>query len=238
MNVLILKNITHEGPGTIEDFLRERKIPYRIVDLSTLVTMKGEVGDTSPFTHLVMMGGPMAVYEMDKYSFLKTGASVLKEFLQEGKAVLGVCLGAQMMAHVLGGRVYPGGEKEIGWYKVDVTEEGEKDIVFKNLLLKREGKAEVFQWHGDTFDLPKNAIRLASSPLYPNQAFRWGERAYALQFHIEVTPEIIKDWFADDPRRDEMTEYSRRIYGEYFKRAFKFYKEFFRWKGGGRVTIK
>ena len=224
MNILILKNVSHEGPGTIEEFLKEKGIPYRIVDLS----MKGEVKDASPFTHLVMMGGPMAVYEMDRYDFLKTGARLLEEFLKKGKGVLGVCLGAQMMAHVLGGRVYPGSEKEIGWYKVDVTDDGEKDPVFKTLLLNGEKKAEVFQWHGDTFDLPLPwAVRLASSPLYPNQAFRWGQNAYALQFHIEVTPEIIEDWFRDDPRREEMAACSRKIYMDYSMRAFEFYRAFF-----------
>jgi len=228
MNILILKNVSHEGPGTIEDFLKNEKIPYRIVDLWTIGAMKGEVQDTSPFTHLVMMGGPMAVYEMDRYDFLGTGARILEEFIRGGKGVLGVCLGAQMMAHVLGARVYPGPEKEIGWYKVDVTGEGEKDPVFKTLLLKGEKKAEVFQWHGDTFDLPEGSVRLASSTLYENQAFRWGEKAYALQFHIEVTPEIIEDWFRDNPRREEMAEYSRKIYGEYSERAYHFYNEFFK----------
>jgi len=224
MNVLILKNVSHEGPGTIEDFLKENGMPYSIVDLS----MKGEVKNTSSFTHLVMMGGPMAVYEMDRYDFLKTGARLLEEFIKKEKGVLGVCLGAQMVAHVLGGRVYPGGEKEIGWYKVDVTDEGAEDSVFKSLLINGGKKAHVFQWHGDTFDLPQGAVRLASSPLYPNQAFRWGKNAYALQFHIEVTPEIIEDWFRDDPRREEMAGHSKEIYAGYSRRAFGFYKEFFK----------
>jgi GMP synthase-like glutamine amidotransferase len=226
MKVLVLKNVSHEGPGTIEDFLRAKSIQYRIVELS----MADKVANGEAYTHLVMMGGPMAVYEMDRYKFLATGADLLKRFIEADKAALGVCLGAQMMAHVLGGRVYPGGQKEIGWYNVDITPEGMRDPVFKCLSVGGRPIAEVFQWHGDTFFLPEGAVRLASSPVYPNQAFRWGRKAYALQFHIEVTPAIIAGWFADEKELDAMAmvEHTEKIYAEYEKRAFAFYEEFFK----------
>lgn len=222
MKVLIIKNIPIEGPGTIEDYLKQHGIEYLIKDFS-----KGElVRSSAEFTHLVVMGGPMAVYEMDRYNYLKDEANLIEDFIRKGKAVMGVCLGAQMLAHVLGARVYFGGAKEIGWYKVDLTEEGLHDPAVKELEIGDTRKAEVFQWHGDTFDLPEGSVRLASSEVYQNQAFRYG-KSYALQFHIEVTPAIIREWFKDEQNADEMVSYSEKIYNEYLNRAMGFYKNFF-----------
>ena len=227
MRVLILKNTPIEGPGTIEDYLGKQEVPFDTVEL-----LKG--GDVSgrDYTHVVMMGGPMAVYEMNIYPHLEKGARLLEGFLKKGASALGVCLGAQILAHVLGAKVYAGSGKEIGWYDVDVTPEGKADRVFGNLSVDGQAKARVFQWHGDTFDLPAGAVRLASSVLYQNQAFRWGERknVYALQFHIEVTPAIIAGWFEgekDFAETRKLFNQSVEIYPEYAKRAMAFYQAFF-----------
>jgi GMP synthase-like glutamine amidotransferase len=225
MNVLIVKNIPIEGPGTIEDFLREEGIPYRIVEFS-----KDEIVKSSKdYTHLVVMGGPMAVYEMERHPWLKEEAGLIEDFIKKDKPVLGICLGAQLLAHVLGARVYPGGLKEIGWYKVILTSEGIDDTVMKTLSIDDSDKAEVFQWHGDTFDMPSGAVRLAYSDAYENQAFRYSDKVYALQFHIEVTPEIIKEWFStqDEPEADEMVAHAERIFNDYLGRAYEFYRNFF-----------
>jgi len=221
MNVLILKNIQTEGPGTIEEFLKEHSIKYQIVEW-----YKGQVQvEPDPFTHLVIMGGPMAVYEMDKYPFLRTEAEMIEKFIKQQKHVLGICLGAQMIAHVLGAKVYPGNEKEIGWYYIQLTDDALKDNVMASLRIEHTSKAEVFQWHGDTFELPYGAIRLASSELYPNQAFRYRDNVYALQFHIEVTPQMLKDWFAD--KAEHYITRAEEIFEDYLQRAIKFYKKFF-----------
>ncbi|VAX33628.1 Glutamine amidotransferase, class I, partial [hydrothermal vent metagenome] len=149
MPVLIVKNIPVEGPGTIEDFLKDKGIPYTILELS-----KGkQITDTGEYSHLIVMGGPMAVYEMDRYAYLRQETDLIKDFIGRGKAVLGVCLGAQMVAHCLGARVYPGDVKEVGWYKVDITPDGMEDEVFSTIAIDGKPFAEVFQWHGDTFDL-------------------------------------------------------------------------------------
>lgn len=223
--VLILKNASSEGPGTIEDHLREADIRFSIIDLE-----QGEqVAAGMDFTHLVIMGGPMAVYEMDKTPYLKDEAVLIEKAIKENKHVLGVCLGSQLMAHVLGSRVYPGGKKEIGWYEVTLTADGLKDACMKELCVNGADTAQVFQWHGDTFDLPSGAVRLASSDLYQNQAFRYGGRAYALQFHIEVTPTIVAGWLRNEQGVDFplIDRRSREIYEPYRKRAAKFYREFF-----------
>jgi GMP synthase-like glutamine amidotransferase len=225
MNVLIVKNASAEGPGTIADYLKEAAIPYRVVDL--------ERGDplpaAEPFSHLVIMGGPMAVYEMDRFPCLRDEAVLIEQAIRENRRVLGVCLGSQMLAHVLGARVYPGRQKEIGWYDVTLSVEGMKDQLMSELSVDGRSIAQVFQWHGDTFDLPHGAARLASSELYPNQAFRYGDRAYALQFHIEVTPAIVTGWLEHEPGIDfpAIDAQSRRIFGPYLGRAQRFYRKFF-----------
>jgi GMP synthase (glutamine-hydrolysing) len=226
MNVLIIKNIASEGPGTIEDYLRSGKLRYSITDLN-----RGEKPpEVNDFTHLVVMGGPMAVYEMDRYPFLKNEAKLIRQAIHANKHVLGVCLGAQMVAHALGAQVYAGEQKEIGWYEAAITPEGMKDPLMRKLALDGKQAAQVFQWHGDTFDLPSGAVRLASSDLFPNQAFLYSDRVYALQFHIEVTPVIVLDWLKDEKAIDlnKVSSESNRIYGAYETRAMNFYREFFK----------
>jgi GMP synthase (glutamine-hydrolysing) len=226
MHVLIVKNVVSEGPGTIEDHLKAAQVPYSIVEASI-----GDVlPDTDSFTHLLIMGGPMAVYEMRRYAYLLNEALLIDRAIKAERHVLGVCLGAQMIAHVLGAKVYSGLRKEIGWYEVALSAEGMNDPIMPVLSLPGKNRAEVFQWHGDTFDLPAGAVRLASSDLYPNQAFRYHDRVYALQFHIEVTPAIVRDWLASEQgiHFPAIAADSERIYGAYRERAGKFYKLFFK----------
>ena len=225
MNVLIIQNVTSEGPGTIEDHLRATNIPFTCIDL--------EQGHSLPaidaYTHLIIMGGPMAVYEMDRTPYLREEAAFIEQAIKANKYVLGVCLGAQMLSHVLGGRVYPGERKEIGWCDVDLTAEGMLDPCMAELAVDGRKIAQVFQWHGDTFELPRGAIRLASSGLYPNQAFRYSDRVYALQFHVEVTPGIVTGWLKNEKGVDLpiIDKRSQEIYRPYRERARTFYQAFF-----------
>lgn len=228
MNVLIIKNISNEGPGTIEDYLKEKGAGYQILDFSDC-SATGNIPDTRGFTHLVIMGGPMAVYESEGLPFLHYEQALIRVFIKQNKPVLGICLGAQMIAHALGARVYAGKTKEIGWYKVALTPEGMEDPVMAAISVNNAPYAEVFQWHGDTFDLPANALRIASSEVYENQAFRYKDNVYALQFHIEVRPEIVKEWLEgkEDIDLDDIMKTTGGIYPEYYKRAMKFYEKFF-----------
>ncbi|OHE35188.1 MAG: hypothetical protein A3J94_08160 [Syntrophus sp. RIFOXYC2_FULL_54_9] len=225
MYALIVKNVSGEGPGTIEDHLCKERIPYSVIDLS--------IGDSAPqidtFTHLVIMGGPMAVYEMHAFPYLVSEAELIHAAINANKHILGVCLGAQMLAHVLGARVYPGSLKEIGWYEVQLTSEGMHDPRISPLALPDRNVAQVFQWHGDTFDLPEGSVRLSSSDLYANQAFRYGDRVYGLQFHIEVTPAIVRDWLLQEQGIDyaAISVDSERLFVSYRQRAMKFYGLFF-----------
>ena len=148
---------------------------------------------------LIVMGGPMGVYEEDRYPFLKPERDYIAKVVDAGKPVLGICLGSQLIAHALGARVYPNKKKEIGWYRVHLTSEGEKDP-----LMKGANAPWVFQWHGDTFDLPKGARRLASSTLCKNQAFRFGQNVYGLQYHLEVNKAMILDWLGQPGAASEL----------------------------------
>jgi GMP synthase (glutamine-hydrolysing) len=228
MAVLIIKNIETEGPGTIEDFLRKERIPFTIVELGS--------GETPPplekFTTLIVLGGPMGVYEMDKYPHLMTESRIIREALNRDMKVLGVCLGSQMLAHCLGAEVYPGTEKEIGWYHIELTGDSLKDPLMRKLAMHpRVGdfwrRFKVFHWHGDTFNLPAGSLRLAGSHLYENQAFRFGNKVYGFQFHVEVTRDMISDWFKDMPGVEKMMDETEKIHDEYKGRAMNFYRAFF-----------
>jgi len=186
MNVLIVKHIEIEGPGLIEYCLRHEKIPYQILTLNPSVCLP----KPDDFTHIVILGGPMNVYEEDRYPFLKDEDLFIKEAIQRGKRILGICLGAQLIAKALGTKVFKAPVKEIGWYDVSLTRIGSIDPLFSHL----PKTFSVFQWHEDTFDIPHNAILLATSSLIPYQAFRYGDNAYGLQFHLEVTQEMIREW--------------------------------------------
>jgi len=228
MSVLIIKNITTEGPGTIEDFLRKEDIPFSIVELG--------LGELPPplerFDTLIIMGGPMAVYEMDEYPHLMVESRIIREAINRNTRILGICLGAQMVAHCLGAEVYPGAHKEIGWYDIELTGDGLKDPFMRRLAIHpRVGdfwrSFKVFHWHGDTFDLPLDAVLLAKSKLYRNQAFRYGDNVYAFQFHIEVTKDMLLEWFKDMPEVDNIISETEKILEEYTGRAMNFYKAFF-----------
>ncbi len=229
MSVLILKNVPAEGPGTIEDYLRERGIGFRVIDLQSESSPTMQNEDT-----LVIMGGPMSVNDADVYPFISKEVALAADFMRKGKKVFGVCLGAQIMAKALGANVYPGPEKEIGWYDIELLEEGIRDPVMSKLAVHpRAGdfwkKFRVFHWHGETFDLPKGAVWLAKSALYPHQAFRYGNNSYAFQFHIEVRKETVYEWLKDEPvDLEKVGKDTEAFYDDYHGRAVNFYRAFFR----------
>lgn len=181
MAVLVLQHAESEHLGTFDI-----ECEYVRLFSGALVPQ-----NLSEYNALVILGGPMNVYEEDKYPYLKSEDLLIKEALKNGLPTLGICLGSQLIAKAGGAKVYGGQEKEIGWYNAGLTEEGRKDKIFSMF----EDSFTVFQWHGDTFDLPEGAVLLAKNDLY-NQAFRLGN-AYALQFHIEVTERMISEWIED-----------------------------------------
>lgn len=197
MKALVFQHVGHESPGRLGELMRENGFDIHSVNFGA--------GDRIPektdgFAALVVMGGPMNVYESGRYPYLAAETRFLGDFIKSGRAVMGICLGAQLMAVALGARVYAGNKKEVGWYDITVADEAAGDPVFG--AFSRTEK--VFQWHGDTFDLPEGAARLAFSDDFPNQAFRYGEKAYALQFHIETDGQMVRDWLGGEENRREL----------------------------------
>lgn len=228
MAVLIIKNIITEGPGTIEDFLKKEDFSFKVVELSS-----GEVPPSlEDFNSLVIMGGPMGVYEIGQYPHLRIESRIIREAINRDMKVLGICLGAQMIAYCLGSDVYKGPKEEIGWQHIELAGDGIRDPFMKKLAIHPSvgdfwRKFKVFHWHGDTFEIPIGAVLLASSELYKNQAFRYKDNVYGFQFHIEVTGKMIKDWFENRPEVNSIVKETDGIYEEYSGRAMNFYKAFF-----------
>jgi GMP synthase (glutamine-hydrolysing) len=188
--VLVLRHVPHESLGLIAAVFDECDLPYRYVNL--YATAPPEIREDD-WSALVVMGGPMNVDETDRYPFLAAEVRWLRGAVAADRPVLGVCLGSQLLAKALGARVYPNPVKEIGWYEIELTPAAAADPLFCDCA-----PAEmVFQWHGDTFDLPAGAVPLARSRDCANQAFRYGRTAYGLQFHLETTPDLIDRWLAD-----------------------------------------
>ena len=195
MTVQIIKHIDIEGPGTIGEFLDDDGISYNVIDVFNEEPLPNSLSNTSA---VIVLGGPMNVYEEDEYPFLTQEDGFLKEVIKNGLPTLGFCLGAQLIAKATGALVKQNPQKEIGWYKVSVTGDGSNDPLFQGF----QEEFDVFQWHGDTFDIPEGAVRLAKSELCPNQAYRVGNNIYGLQFHVEVTDKMIYQWL--DAYRDEV----------------------------------
>jgi GMP synthase (glutamine-hydrolysing) len=189
LHVLVFRHVAHEHLGTIAAALERCGIQPLYVDLPQNPDAPLAVASAAG---LIIMGGPMSVN--DDVPYMRQELRYVTQAVSYGKPVLGVCLGAQMIAKALGAPVYRNREKEIGWFPVDFTELAAADALFAGV-----GRREmVFQWHGETFDLPPGAELLATSPACRHQAFRLGSRIYGLQFHIETTPEMIASWLRED----------------------------------------
>jgi GMP synthase (glutamine-hydrolysing) len=153
---------------------------------------------------LIVLGGPFGAYETETYPFLAEEIAILERRLARKRPTLGICLGAQLMAKALGARVFPGPVREVGWGRVELTAQGRQSCLYP---LAEDG-AKVVHWHGDTFDLPSGAARLASNDNYQNQAFAFGDEALALQFHLEADAATLEKWYvgyAIDLPPDEMS---------------------------------
>jgi GMP synthase-like glutamine amidotransferase len=187
MNSLLIKHSPSEGGGIFEQILREKGWVQTTLSLFSGEELPGTWND---YDLVLIMGGPMSANDEDLYPFIKKELLFIRQGLILGKPVLGICLGAQLMAKSLGSRVYLGPHKEIGWYFLSQTPSGRTDPLFSLL----DPCFLVFQWHGETFDLPDEGICLAGNEAYPHQAFRIDEWAYGLQFHFEVTEAMIKTW--------------------------------------------
>lgn len=195
--ILVLQHHPVETLGSIADALAGARLEFEYVR-----TFAGESvpRDIDSADGLVVMGGPMSVYETDRYPFIRDEIALIRKALDAGRPVLGVCLGSQLLAASLGARVTRGEAKEIGWYPVRLAAEAGEDPLMRGL----PEAFTAFHWHGDVFELPRGAVALASSDLTAVQAFRYGAKAWGLLFHMEVTDESVHAMVREFT--DEVTE--------------------------------
>jgi GMP synthase (glutamine-hydrolysing) len=195
---VVLRHSAHEGLGLLGTVLRDAGIQHRTVDFTT---GDGAAKDLRGTGGLIVLGGSASICEIDRHPYLADECAVVEQAITGGRPVLGICLGAQIIAHVLGARVYHGDRREVGWGTVDLTPDAAADPLFGG----QASPMRVFHLHGDTYDLPSDARLLARSELYEHQAFEWGAQVYGLQFHLELTETMIERLMADPEMRDYVT---------------------------------
>ncbi|MGQ1891445.1 type 1 glutamine amidotransferase [Thermophagus sp. OGC60D27] len=185
MNIKIhcFQHAPFEDMGCIKDWIKKEGFQLSY----TRFYEKWEIPSVDTYDWLIIMGGPMNVDEETQYPWLKEEKKAIKKAINSGKTVLGICLGSQLIATALGAKVRKNHEPEIGWFDVSLTDEGQRSRLFKGF----DNTFKIFQWHGDTFEIPKGAYHLASSPVCRNQAFALGNKVLGLQFHLEVTAESL-----------------------------------------------
>ena len=189
MKIHYIQHAPFEGPGIIAEWAL--KTNYQ---LSSTHIYKGEsFPEINKIDCLIILGGAMGAYEEHLYPWLKAEKQFIKQAIQANKIVLGICLGSQLIADALGAKVYPHKHKEIGWWQVNTNAAAKQNKLFK--LFPENFMA--FHWHGDTFDLPQGATLMASSEACAHQAFIYGEKVVALQFHFEVTENLLLDFLKD-----------------------------------------
>jgi GMP synthase (glutamine-hydrolysing) len=182
-NAIAIRHVAFEDAGTLEPVLKDRGIALRYLEAGV-----DDLGPAKDADLLVVLGGPIGIYEIDRYPFIKNELAIIEAAVKKGVPVIGICLGCQALAAVLAARVYPGKQKELGWNEMTLTAEG------KSSPLGAIEGVRVLNWHGDTFDLPVGATRLASTAITPNQAFTYGAKVLALQFHVELPERDLEKW--------------------------------------------
>lgn len=184
LSIHVFMHVPFEGLGCIEEWItkHDHAVSY------TKFYEKSSFPDPSEIDWLIVMGGPMSVYDENIYPWLAEEKTFILKAIGNGKTVIGICLGSQLIAEVLGAKVYPNKQKEIGWFDVKLSETAKSHLLFEGF----EYEFPVFHWHGDTYDLPTGSTHLISSDVCLNQAYLYKNKVLGLQFHLEVTEQTLK----------------------------------------------
>jgi GMP synthase (glutamine-hydrolysing) len=209
--VLVFQHVPYEPLGTLDPLLKEAGFRLRYVNFGREPRQRPVLDG---YEALIVLGGPMNSDQIDTYPNLITEVEIIREAVSRDLSVLGICLGAQLLAKALGGSVSRNEVREIGWYDVDITAAGRRDPVLSAFAPRQE----VFQWHEDGISLPPGAELLASSPASPVQAFRFGEHAYGFQFHLEANLPLIERWLGVPAHQASLQEERGSIDPEQIRR--------------------
>lgn len=195
--ILVLQHVTAETLGALESPIRLRGHRVRGVNFERDADARPSLDDSRA---LIVLGGPMNVEDRDRRAHLRHEIEIIGEAVSKKLPILGICLGAQLLAYALGAEVRRHRVSEIGWYELMSTTAGRSDPIFASF----GGASPVFQWHSYTFDIPPGAVHLARTATCENQAFRYGDNAYGFQFHPEMDPASIERWLALPDYRDDL----------------------------------
>jgi GMP synthase (glutamine-hydrolysing) len=199
--ILVFQHVAAEPLGTLDRLIRSRGHRIRFVNFEREPDAQPNV---DRYQGLIVLGGPMNVEDQARRPHLRTELLAIERMLAQGKPVLGICLGAQLLAHALGAPVKRHHTPEIGWYPLHTTDAGRADAVLSPL----GEQASIFQWHGRHFEIPQTAVQLARSDTCEQQAFRWGDNAYGFQFHLEMDQPLIERWLANPAYHAELAALS------------------------------
>jgi GMP synthase (glutamine-hydrolysing) len=201
--LLVCQHVPFEILGTLNPLLKDVGFRIRYVNF-------GRDPEAQPsldgYHGLVVLGGPMSVNDTLNHPHLKTEVDLIRRALDRDMPVLGICLGAQLIARALGARVHRNPETEIGWYDVEPTVPAKEDPLLRHF----HSPERIFQWHADAFEVPERGVTLATSATCANQAFRWGDKVYGLQFHLEVDEHLIERWLRVPVHQEEL----RKLHGK------------------------
>ncbi|MDJ0794020.1 MAG: gamma-glutamyl-gamma-aminobutyrate hydrolase family protein [Woeseiaceae bacterium] len=197
--VLVFQHVPFEPLGTLDPLLKDAGFRIRYVNFGREPKQRP---DLDRYEALIVLGGPMNADQINTYPNLLTEVEIIREAVEEGMSVLGICLGAQLLAKALGGSVSRNEVREIGWCDVEMTDAGLQDPVLSTF----EPTQEVFQWHEDGISLPASCELLASSPASRVQAFRYGDHAYGFQFHLEANRPLIERWLSVPAHAETLQE--------------------------------
>ncbi len=194
-HILTLQHAWECPLGLLGEILQERGLTYDVVNVEETT-----LPEPTSYDAIIALGGPQHVYNIDKYPYFTPEKALIRRAIEHDIPFLGICLGGQLLAASLGAQVSQHTLTEIGFYTVPFTDAGQQDPLFKNL----PGYQKVFHWHEDSFELPPGSILLATNETTSNQAFRYGSRAYGLQYHIELNSELLDLWL-------ELPEFQQEI---------------------------
>jgi len=206
--LLVLQHVASEPLGHLDPLLRESGIRIRYVNFGRDPRAEPDI---RRYDGLVVLGGPMNVDQVDHHPHLQTEMTIIREAIRSDRPVLGICLGAQLLAAAMGGEVRPNPVPEIGWYRLHARPEARHDPLFRHF--DHGARQFIFQWHAYTFAPPPGAVPLAWTRSCRNQAYRLGDRAWGLQFHLEADEALITRWLEQPSGRSEIERHwdARRI---------------------------